>query len=79
MIRTKTNAFKVDLKDISVMKERKSGFWIKIVCFVIAALVTSPAFAQILIEGTIKDKDTKEGLPFSHVYVCGGDFYRSCF
>lgn len=36
-----------------------------------AVLATSPAFAQILIEGTVKDQDTKEGLPFAHVYVEG--------
>jgi hypothetical protein len=36
-----------------------------------AVLATCPAFAQILIEGTIKDKETKEGLPFAHIYVEG--------
>jgi hypothetical protein len=49
----------------------KSGYWMKMLFIIIAILATSPAFAQILIEGTIKDKDTKEGLPFAHVYVEG--------
>ena len=38
---------------------------------VIAVFMISPAFAQILIEGTIKDKETKEGIPFAHVFVEG--------
>jgi len=38
---------------------------------VMAILATSPAFAQMLIEGSIKDKDTKEGIPFAHVYLEG--------
>gem|GEM_PF-1597214 len=38
---------------------------------VIAILATSPAFAQMLIEGSIKDKDTKEGISFAHVYLEG--------
>ena len=38
---------------------------------VIAVLATSPVFSQILIEGTVKDKETKEGVPFAHIYVEG--------
>jgi len=43
----------------------------KIFFMVIAILATSPAFAQMLIEGSIKDKDTKEGISFAHVYLEG--------
>ena len=43
----------------------------KMFFIVIAIFTASPAFAQILIEGTIKDKETKEGIPFAHVYVEG--------
>jgi len=43
----------------------------KMFFIVIAIFTASPAFGQILIEGTIKDKETKEGIPFAHVYVEG--------
>ena len=70
MIKVKTRAFNLGIQDISSIKNKR-GYWVKIFFFVIAAFATSPAFAQILIEGTIKDKETKEGLPFAHVHVEG--------
>ena len=70
MIKVETRAFNLGIQDISSIKNKR-GYWVKIFFFVIAAFATSPAFAQILIEGTIKDKETKEGLPFAHVNVEG--------
>ena len=52
-----------------MIKARTFNFRIFFVAM--AVLATSPAFAQILIEGTIKDKETKEGIPFAHIYVEG--------
>ena len=54
-----------------MIKVKTKSYGLKILFFVIASIVTSPVFAQILIEGTIKDKETKEGIPFAHVYVEG--------
>ena len=71
MINIKTSVFNVERRVTSAIKSKKRAYWIKMICFVIAALSTAPAFAQIIIEGTIKDMDTKEGLPFSHVYIEG--------
>ena len=70
MIKVETRAFNLGIQDISSIKNKRD-YWVKIFFFVIAAFATSPAFAQILIEGTIKDKETKEGLPFAHVHVEG--------
>ena len=52
-----------------MIKTRAFNF--RVFFIIMAVLATSPAFAQILIEGTIKDKETKEGIPFAHVYVEG--------
>ena len=38
---------------------------------VMAILATVPALGQILIEGHIKDKETKEGVSFAHIYIEG--------
>ena len=58
------------MKRLSIQNKTRRH-WLKIFFCVMAVLVTAPAFAQILIEGTIKDKKTKEGIPFAHVYVEG--------
>lgn len=69
MIKVKINAFNVGIQEKS--NNKKSSYWMKILFIIVTVLATSPTFAQIIIEGTIKDKDTKEGLPFAHVFVEG--------
>jgi len=54
-----------------MIKVKTSAYCLKIFFFLMASIATSPVFAQILIEGTIKDKETKEGISFAHVYVEG--------
>lgn len=46
-------------------------FMKKVILSLIICIIASSCFAQILIEGTARDKDTKEGIPFAHVYVEG--------
>lgn len=43
----------------------------KVILSLIICIIASSSFAQILIEGSIKDKETKEGIPFAHIYVEG--------
>ena len=64
-------AFNLGMSDTSSIQNKKRRHWMKVFFCVMAVLATAPAFAQILIEGTIKDKETKEGVPFAHIYVEG--------
>jgi len=44
---------------------------IKLIVFFCAICFSHSTFAQLTIQGTVKDKETKEGLPFAHIGIQG--------